>query len=125
MLQKPRIRVLGEVADDDLVQLYRGADCLLFPSRYEGFGFPVLEAMACGTPVVCANRTSLPEVAGDAAMLVDPDDTAAFATALAEVFSSRARRDELSAAGLARAREFTWKRCADLTVAAYHRALGH
>ena len=124
-LQKPRIRPLGAVSDEQLVELYRGADCLVFPSLYEGFGFPVLEAMACGTPVVCANRTSLPEVAGDAAVLVDPDDTDAFAAALAEVLSSEARREELAAAGLARAQEFTWRRCADLTVGVYHRAAGH
>jgi glycosyltransferase involved in cell wall biosynthesis len=121
----PRIRVLGEVGDDQLVELYRGADCLLFPSLYEGFGFPVLEAMACGTPVVCADRTSLPEVAGDAAVLVDPDDTVAIASALAEVLSSPARRAELADAGLARVREFSWRRCADRTVGVYHRALGH
>jgi alpha-1,3-rhamnosyl/mannosyltransferase len=125
MLQKPRIRLLGAVQDEQLVELYRGADCLVFPSLYEGFGFPVLEAMACGTPVVCANRTSLPEVAGDAAVLVDPDDTDAFAAALAEVLSSEARRAELAAAGIARAHEFTWRRCADLTVAVYRRAAEH
>jgi glycosyltransferase involved in cell wall biosynthesis len=126
LLGKPslsgRVRVLGEVADEQLVELYRGAECLVFPSLYEGFGFPALEAMACGTPVVCANRTSLPEVAGDAAVLVDPDETAAFAAALAEVLSSSARRAELAAAGIARADEFSWSRCADLTVAAYRRA---
>jgi alpha-1,3-rhamnosyl/mannosyltransferase len=125
LLQKPRIRVLGAVTDTQLVELYRGADCLLFPSLYEGFGFPVLEAMACATPVICANRSSLPEVAGDAAVLVDPDDTDAFAAALAEVLSSEARREELANAGVARAREFTWRRCADLTVGAYRRALDH
>jgi glycosyltransferase involved in cell wall biosynthesis len=123
MLRKPRIHLLGAVTDEQLVELYRGADCLVFPSLYEGFGFPVLEAMACGTPVVCADRTSLPEVAGEAAVLVDPDDTAAFAAALAEVLSSPARRAELADAGIARAREFSWRRCADLTVAAYRRAL--
>jgi alpha-1,3-rhamnosyl/mannosyltransferase len=125
MLQHPRIRVVGKVADEQLVELYRGADCLVFPSLYEGFGFPVLEAMACGTPVVCANRTSLPEIAGDAAVLVDPDDSAAFAAALAEVLSSSERREELAAAGLARAREVSWRRCADLTIAVYQRAVGH
>jgi glycosyltransferase involved in cell wall biosynthesis len=125
MLRQPRIRVLGEVRDEQLVELYRGADCLVFPSLYEGFGFPVLEAMACGTPVVCAHRTSLPEVAGDAAVLVDPDDTSAFAAALADVLSSETRRAELAEAGVARAREFTWRRCADLTVDVYLRAGRH
>jgi len=124
MLREPRIRLLGAVTDEQLVELYRGADCLLFPSLYEGFGFPVLEAMACGTPVVCANRTSLPEVAGDAAVLVDPDDTAAFATELRELLASPARRHELAEAGIRRASQFTWHRAAELTVAAYRRALG-
>lgn len=125
MLRKPRIHLLGAVEDEQLVELYRGADCLVFPSLYEGFGFPVLEAMACGTPVVCSDRTSLPEVADDAAVLVDPDDGAAFAAALTEVLSSPARRSELAESGLARAREFSWSRCADLTAAVYRRAAGH
>ena len=75
--------------------------------------------------MVCADRTSLPEVAGDAAVLVDPDNTTAFAAALAEVLSSPTRRAELETAGLARTREFSWSRCAELTVAAYRRALAH
>jgi alpha-1,3-rhamnosyl/mannosyltransferase len=118
-----RVRLLGRVSDGELVELYRGADCLLFPSLYEGFGFPVLEAMACGTPVLCANRTSLPELAGDAAALVDPTEPGALQSALAELLSSAAGRRKLSAAGLARAAEFSWGRCAELTLAAYRRAL--
>jgi glycosyltransferase involved in cell wall biosynthesis len=119
----PRVHLLGRVSDEELVELYRGADCLLFPSLYEGFGFPVLEAMACGTPVLCARSTSLPELAGDAAELADPDDLDAFGAALADLLASSSRRSELRAAGLARAREFTWGHCAELTVAAYRRAL--
>jgi alpha-1,3-rhamnosyl/mannosyltransferase len=118
-----RVRFLGRVPDADLVELYRGADCLFFPSLYEGFGFPVLEAMACGTPVLCANNTSLPELATDAAILEDPRDLNALESALAELLSSPDRRRELSAAGLARARELSWSRFADLTVAAYGRTL--
>jgi glycosyltransferase involved in cell wall biosynthesis len=118
-----RVQLLGRVSDEELVELYRGADCLLFPSLYEGFGFPVLEAMACGTPVLCARSTSLPELAGDAAELADPDDLDAFGSALADLLASSSRRDELEAAGLIRAREFSWGRCAELTVAAYRRAL--
>jgi len=121
---RARVHVLGRVSDEDLVELYRGADCLLFPSLYEGFGLPVLEAMACGTPVICADRTSLPEVAGEAGVLVDPEDPAAFATELRELLASPARRQELAAAGIRRARQFTWHRAAELTVAAYRRALG-
>lgn len=119
-----RVRVLGRVSDEQLVELYRGADCLLFPSLYEGFGFPVVEAMACGTPVVCARATSLPELAGDAAVLAEPGDVDAFESALAEVLGSESRRRELAEAGTARAKRFGWERCAELTVAAYRRALG-
>jgi alpha-1,3-rhamnosyl/mannosyltransferase len=114
------IDVLGRVSDDDLLALYRGADCLLFPSRGEGFGFPPLEAMACGTPVVAAAAGSLPEVLGDAAPLVDPDDPAALAAAVADVLRDpdpwRARGRECAAA-------YSWERCAELTVAAYEAAL--
>jgi glycosyltransferase involved in cell wall biosynthesis len=118
---RERVHVLGRVPDEELVELYRGAECLVFPSLYEGFGFPALEAMACGTPVVCANRTSLPEVVGDAALAVDPDDADALGAALARVLSSEDLRRELAAAGLERAREFTWQRMAERTVAAYRR----
>jgi len=119
-----RIDVLGRVEDEQLVELYRGADCLLFCSRGEGFGFPVLEAMACGTPVVCSDGTSLPEVAGGAAELVDPDDPVDVERGLGEVLGSPARREELSRRGLERARSLSWTRCAELTAAAYRQAVG-
>jgi alpha-1,3-rhamnosyl/mannosyltransferase len=118
-----RLLVLGRVGDADLVALYRAADCLVFCSRGEGFGFPVLEAMACGTPVVCSSTTSLGEVAGDAAALADPDDVPAIERALGEVLASEQRRAQLSASGLQRAADFSWERCAELTVAAYRRAV--
>jgi glycosyltransferase involved in cell wall biosynthesis len=118
-----RIVMTGRLADEDLIDLYRAADCFVFPSRYEGFGLPPLEAMACGTPVVCSNCASLPEVVGDAALLVDPDDEQAIEAALADVISSPQRRTELSARGRERAGLFTWSRCAGLTSAAYERAL--
>ncbi len=120
---RKQVRFVGRVSDGELVELYRGADCLVFPSLYEGFGFPVLEAMACGTPVLCADRTSLPELAGEAAALVDPGDHGALESALAELLSSADRRRELSEAGLARASELSWGRCGELTLAAYRRAL--
>jgi glycosyltransferase involved in cell wall biosynthesis len=119
-----RIVVTGRVNDDDLIGLYRGADCFVYPSRYEGFGLPPLEAMACGTAVISSNRTSLPEVVGDAGLLVDPDDVGAIERALSELLSSPERRGELVERGRRRAAEFTWRRCAELTAEVYRVALG-
>jgi glycosyltransferase involved in cell wall biosynthesis len=101
---------LGEVDDVALVELYRGARALVYPSLYEGFGIPVLEAMACGTPVVTSRGGATEEVAGGAAVLVDPLDVESIAAGIAE---ADARRDELRALGLARAAEFTWAGVAD------------
>ncbi len=119
-----RIHVLGRVSDDALVALYRGADCFVFPSRGEGFGLPPLEAMSCGTAVVASRASSLPEVVGEAGLLVDPEDVAEITEAIDRVLSSASTRATLERRGLERAREFTWARCAELTVAAYRRALG-
>lgn len=118
-----RLVLTGRVTDDELVALYRGADCFLFPSRYEGFGFPPLEAMACGAPVVCSDATSLPEVVGDAGLLVDAGDTEAMAAAVDSVLADRDRAAELRLRGRARAAEFTWAACAEATVAAYSATL--
>jgi glycosyltransferase involved in cell wall biosynthesis len=119
-----RIVVTGRVSDDDLVGLYRAADCFVYVSRYEGFGLPPLEAMASGTAVISSNRTSLPEVVGDAGVLVDPDDVVAIERALSELLSSPERRAELVARGRRRAAQFMWRRCAELTVEAYRAPLG-
>ena len=118
-LARDHVDLLGHVSDDELVVLYRGAKCLVFPSLGEGFGFPLLEAMACGTPVVCADAGSLPEVAGGAARTVSPHDHDALAAAVAEVLADPAPwRDR----GLARAATFKWERCAEQTVAVYRDA---
>jgi glycosyltransferase involved in cell wall biosynthesis len=101
---------IGEIPDTELATLYRGARCVLYPSLYEGFGLPVLEAMACGTPVVTSRGTAMEEVAGGAAVLADPLDATSIAEAIAQADS---RRDELVPLGLARVREFTWARTAD------------
>jgi glycosyltransferase involved in cell wall biosynthesis len=100
------------VTDEDLPALYNGADLFCFPSLYEGFGLPVLEAMACGTPVVTSNSTSLPEVAGEAALLVDPYDVEAIAEAMRRVLEEPELAAELRERGLKRAAEFTWERTA-------------
>lgn len=110
---------LGPVAEADLPAIYSNALLFTFPSLYEGFGLPVLEAMACGTPVVCSNASSLPEVVGDAALLADPLDTDALAAAIAHALRDESLRQELRARGLARARLFTWEATARQTLAAY------
>jgi glycosyltransferase involved in cell wall biosynthesis len=113
----------GYVADADLPALYAGADLFVYPSLYEGFGLPPLEAMACGTPVVTSNVSSLPEVVGDAAVTVDPLDERALAEALESLLLDPARRMQLSSAGLARAAEFRWERTAAQTLAVYEAVL--
>ena len=113
------VQSLGFVSDEVLAALYRGAQCLVFPSLYEGFGLPVLEAMACGTPVVTSNSGALAEVAGDAAVLVDPYDVDAIAAGIEE---ARSRREELRAKGLERVRPFTWDETARRTVEIYREA---
>jgi glycosyltransferase involved in cell wall biosynthesis len=106
----------GYVDSADLPALFSGALCFAFPSLYEGFGFPVLEAQACGAPVLAANTTSLPEVAGDGALLVDPLDTDAMTAALLRLAGEPALRERLRAAGFANLRRFSWQRCAQETL---------
>ena len=102
----------GHVPPEDLRALYSACALFVFPSLYEGFGMPVLEAMACGAPVVCSNTSALPEVAGGAAILVEPTSVEAIAAAMAKVLSNKDVRDELRCGGLARAKTFTWERAA-------------
>jgi len=118
-----RVVATGYVSDDDLACLYSGCLALVFPSLYEGFGIPVLEAMACGAPVITSNTTALPEAAGDAALLVDPEDTATIAAAMRCVLDAPDLRAALRARGFAHARQFTWARTARATVEAYQAAL--
>lgn len=111
------------VSASEAVDLYNGALAFAYPSHYEGFGLPVLEAMACGAPVITANVSSLPEVAGDAGLLVPPGDDAALARALLQVWADGALRARMRAAGLRHAAGFSWQRCARETVASCERAV--
>src|SRR5215204_5549103 len=108
-LQKQE-RFIGYVNDETLAILYRLASLFVFPSLYEGFGLPPLEAMACGTPVVTSNVSSLPEVVGDAALLIDPMDPAAIANAMARVLHQPGLRAELVQRGFDRVKQFSWQR---------------
>jgi glycosyltransferase involved in cell wall biosynthesis len=119
--QNDALEWAGQPDDIGLLSLYRGAAAFLYPSRYEGFGLPLLEAMACGVPVVAARAGSIPEVAGSAAMLIDPDDGRGFAEALAAVLTNDATVHRLREAGRARASRFTWTRTASETARVYRR----
>ena len=113
------LRLLGALPDDEVRALYTQADAFVFPSRYEGFGLTPLEAMACGVPVVCSNRSSLPEVMGEAGLLFDPDDESSLAETLGRVLLDAELRAELSGRGVERARSFSWSRTVDATIAVY------
>ena len=117
-LERRGARIAGYVAEDELVELYRGAACLIQPSRFEGFGLPVLEAMACGTPVVAVPEPALQEVAGDAAVWAEEDELGD------GIRRAVADRDRLVAAGLERARLFSWPETARRTLEVYREALG-
>jgi alpha-1,3-rhamnosyl/mannosyltransferase len=110
------LRFTGFLPSADLPDLYRAADLLVFPSLYEGFGMPILEAMACGTPVACSSTSSLPEVAGDAAVLFAPADVSSIAAAIESVLTSTSRARDLRERGLARAAGFHWRRSAEQTL---------
>jgi glycosyltransferase involved in cell wall biosynthesis len=117
------VHFAGYVHADDLSAVYSLATTLAYPSLYEGFGLPVLEAMACGTPVLTSNVSSLPEVAGDAATLVDPLDVSSIASGLHGMLESPSLRAELAGRGRARAASFSWDRCARQTLEVYRRAM--
>ncbi len=119
-----RVIMPGYVAESDLAALYSGARVYAFPSLYEGFGFPALEAMACGTPVVCSNTASLPELVGDAALTVAPTDVDALAGALQRLLLDESLRQTMIARGLERARLFSWESCARMTMDVLTEAAG-
>jgi glycosyltransferase involved in cell wall biosynthesis len=118
------VRLLGWIADDELEGLYAAADCFVLPSLYEGFGMPVLEAMSRGLPVACSDRGSLREVAGQAALLFDPESARSIADAIERVLADQALRQRLQGLGREQAARFTWERAARETLASYARAFG-
>jgi glycosyltransferase involved in cell wall biosynthesis len=118
-----RVRLPSWLPAEDLEGLYLAATCVVFPSLYEGFGLPVLEAMARGVPVACSDRSSLPEVAGDAALLFDPENVEVVRATLERLLTDSELRAQLSEAGRRRAAGFTWRRTAELTASSYERAL--
>ncbi len=117
------VHFAGFVADEDLPALYNAAELFAFPTHYEGFGLPVLEAMACGVPVVTSNNSCLPELVGDAALLIDATDREAIATAMGRALLDPAVRQRLQLAGFARARRFTWREAARKLRASYAKVL--
>jgi len=116
-----QIQFLGRISDMQLVKLYRSAKVLVFPSLYEGFGLPLLEAMSCGCPVIASNRSSIPEVVEDSALLFDPEDVAQLTQAVVEVLSSEESRTELVRRGLEHSAKYTWETTATETLKVYHR----
>jgi glycosyltransferase involved in cell wall biosynthesis len=118
-----RVHRLGYVAAADLPALYGAADAFAFPSLHEGFGLPALEALACGTPTLVADRAALPEVVGDAALRVPPEDPDAIGAALLRLLTDQSLRARLEAAGPARAAAFTWRRAADQTLSLLREAM--
>ena len=120
---RPSVRYLGYVSSEDMAALMAGCAAFVFPSLYEGFGLPVLEAMACGVPVITSRGGALEEVAGDAAILVDPLDPEAIAAGIETVLDDAALRESLVKKGLARAAQFSWERTATETLRVYERAI--
>ncbi len=118
------VQLLGPVSNDDLPLLYAGASLFVFPSLYEGFGLPVLEAMACGTPVACSRTSSLPEIAGDAAVLFDPTETGAITTAMLRLLQDEELRQDYGQRGISQAGRFCWSQTAAGTLACYHTLAG-
>jgi alpha-1,3-rhamnosyl/mannosyltransferase len=123
LIQRGELRLLNYVADDLIAPLYAGAAAFCYPSRYEGFGLPALEAMASGVPVLTSNQTSLPEVVGDAGIMVDPDDVDGMRDALRQLLEDRAYAQDLAQRGWLRSKLFSWDRCADETFAVYEKVM--
>jgi glycosyltransferase involved in cell wall biosynthesis len=113
----------GQTSDQELAELYGTANVFVFPSLYEGFGLPPLEAMACGCPVVASRTSSLPEVCGDAARYIDPNDIESICDGISDVLSDQELAHDLSEKGLRQAKQFSWERCAHETLAVYNEVI--
>ncbi|MBD2121669.1 glycosyltransferase family 1 protein [Trichocoleus sp. FACHB-262] len=120
---KDRIIVTGYVADEDLAALYSGAIAFVYPSFYEGFGLPPLEAMQCGVPVITSNTSSLPEVVGDAGIMVSPTDADALCQSMLEIYNNPSLRETMSLSSIERSKQFSWEKCTQETINAYKTAL--
>ncbi len=123
LTQSGNIRALGYIPDDKLTYVYAGAAIFIYPSLYEGFGLPPLEAMASGVPVIASNRSSLPEVVGDSGVLIDPEDIDSLAQAIDSLLNDREKHDRMVEKGLKQAKKFTWKECAENTFSVYRDVL--
>jgi len=121
---RSRIIITGRVADEDMAALYSGAMAFVYPSLYEGFGLPPLEAMQCGTPVITSNTSSLPEVVGDAGIMIDPNDADGLCQSMLRLANKTELRQTMSKKSLERAKLFSWAHCAERTLAAYETAVG-
>lgn len=124
-LLKNRIILPGRVADEDLAALYSGALAFIYPSFYEGFGLPPLEAMQCGVPVITSNTSSLPEVVGDAGIMLDPTDTDGLCHSILEIYNQPSLREGMSLKSLEQAKKFSWEKCTQETIAAYKTACSY
>jgi glycosyltransferase involved in cell wall biosynthesis len=118
-----RVIVTGRVADEDLAALYSGAIVFIYPSFCEGFGLPPLEAMQCGIPVITSNTSSLPEVVGDAGIMLDPTNTDGLCQSMLEIYNKPSLREAMSLKSLEQAKKFSWDKCTKETIAAYKTAL--
>jgi glycosyltransferase involved in cell wall biosynthesis len=116
---RPWVKILADVPDSDLVEFYNRAELFIYPSFYEGFGLPIVEAMACGTPVIASNTSSMPEVGGSAALFADPRNSQEFTSQVLRILRSKKLRQRLADAGIRRARQFTWQAAAEATLAVY------
>jgi glycosyltransferase involved in cell wall biosynthesis len=119
-----RVRFLNYVPSEDLPLLYNAAEIFVFPSLYEGFGLPPLEAMKCGTPVITSNVSSLPEVMGERGMMVDPDDPVALCEAMKKIILDRSFQEEQVKYSLERSRQFSWEKTAEMTLDVYEKVMG-